>query len=450
MEIVYTHCAGLDVHKKSVVACCIMTAPNRRKQVETRTFGTTTRQVLALLDWLLAMECTHVAMESTGDYWKPIYSLLEGHLELVLVNAAHIKHVPGRKTDVKDAEWIADLLRHGLLRGSFVPPEPQRDLRDLTRLRTTLLHDRARLVNRVQKVLETANIKLASVVSDIQGMSARAMLEALLTGDLTPPEMAALARGRLQQKLDQLEEALDGRVRDHHRFLLRHLLAQLDFLEQEVAAFDAEIVQRMADHEPPSTEEIPPSAPSPDTADAPPQTTPAPHTLGTAQAVDLLDTIPGISRRIAEIIIAEVGLDMTRFPSARHLAAWAGVAPGNNESAGKQRSGRPRRGNRALRVALAQAAHAAARTKGSYLRAQYHRLVGRRGVKRALGAVAHSIIVAVYHMLRRHEPYRDLGDTYFDTRRQEGTTNRLIHRLEQLGYQVELVPKAQVAAPAAS
>jgi transposase len=476
MDVCYTRCAGLDVHKKSVVACRIETQAEGRKVAETRTFGTTTRQLLDLLTWLLEWNCTHVAMESTGEYWKPIYAILEGHVELLLVNACHLKHVPGRKTDVKDAEWLADVLRYGLLRGSFVPPQAQRDLRDLTRQRIKLVRERASVVNRLQKVLEGANIKLASVVTDVLGVSARAMLEALLAGTNSPAEMADLAQSRLRQKLDQLEEALEGRMRDHHRFLLRHHLEHIDFLDQALADYDAEIDRRLTDQ---STTQYPASAPDvlPDRptevtatspATAPSAHATAPHEapdpvvpvttasdgtvlppLTPCAAIELLDTIPGVNRRLAEVIIAEVGTDMRPFASAKHLAAWAGVAPGNNESAGKKRSGRPRPGNPTLRMSLIQAAHGAARTKEGYLRAQYDRLARRRGRKRALGAVAHSIIVAVYAMLSRHEAYHDLGSNYFDERQREQVANRLVHRLEHLGYTVE-VAFTPAPAPAAS
>jgi transposase len=405
MEIVHTHCAGLDVHKKTVVAAIIVPGPKPSGYQETRTFGTMTVDLLTLSDWLLAHGVTHVAMESTGEYWKPVFNLLESDFQVLLVNAAHIKAVPGRKTDVNDAEWIADLLKHGLLKASFVPPLGQRELRDLTRHRSTFVRERASLVNRVQKVLESANIKLASVATDVLGVSGRAMLEALIAGQASPTEMAELAKGRLREKREPLAKALEGRVHAHHRFVLTELLCQIDSLDETIARFDTQIEAYCAPFE---------------------------------EAVVLLDTIPGVARQTAEIMVAEMGMDMSRFPTADHLAAWAGVAPGNHESAGKRRSSQPRKGNRPLGVALHQAAHAAARTKHTYLAAQYHRLAGRRGKKKAIVAVAHSIVVIAYHLMQRKEPYRELGGDYFDKQRPDATAKRLVKRLERLGYSVAL------------
>lgn len=405
MEVVYTHCAGLDVHKKTVVACCLTPHPEGGWQSETRTFSTMTRDLLSLADWLLARGSTHVAMESTGEYWKPIFNILEGLVEVLLVNAAHVKHVPGRKTDVKDAQWLAELLQHGLLRPSFIPPVLIRELRDLTRQRSNFVRTRATLCNRVQKVLEGANIKLASVASDVLGVSGRLMLEALVGGETDAQLMAELARGRLRQKRELLAQALEGRVKPHQRFILTELLCQVDSLDETIARFDEQIERAC---------------------------------LPFAEAVERLDTIPGVGRETAEVIVAEIGADMTRFPSAQHLAAWAGVAPGNHESGGKRLSGRVRHGNQALRRALLQAAKAAAHTKATYLAAQYHRLVRRRGKKRASVAVAHSILVIAYHLLAREEEYRELGADYFDQQRPEATAKRLLHRLEKLGYQVTL------------
>lgn len=437
MNIVFPHCAGLDVHKKSIMACQIHSKLNGRKEHLIREFGTTTQDLLRLLDWLLESECTHVAMESTGEFWKPVYNILEGSLEILLVNARHIKAVPGRKTDVKDAEWIADLLRHGLLKASFVPPRPQRMLRDLTRQRTNLVRDRVSIVNRIQKVLEDANLKLSSVVADITCISARAMLDAIVAGETDPALMAQFARGRMRQKLPELEQALIGRVYEHHRFMLAQHLTYLDFLDQQIATFDQRILDHLA-HFPTvpdlSHDTLPPTSPE---LRLPP--------LSAEQAITLLDTIPGVDHRTAEVIIAEIGIDMSRFPSANHLASWAGVAPGNNQSAGKQRSGKTPPGNHTLRTALTQAAHAAARTRRSYLSAQYHRLAARRGKKRAIIAVAHSILVAIYHMLSRQEPYHDLGDHFFDERKRETVVNRLVRRLQKMGYEVAL---ESVPAPA--
>jgi transposase len=401
MDVIHTHCAGLDVHKKVVVAA--ISVEGRSKEI--RSFGTMTSDLLALSDWLMSCGVTHVAMESTGEYWKPIFNILENNFEVILVNAQHISKVPGRKTDVSDAEWIADLLRHGLLTASFIPPLGQRELRELTRFRSTFVKERATLVNRVQKVLESANIKLSSVASDVLGVSGRAMLEAIIAGTATTEQMAELSKGRLRSKRTELSRALEGRVKPHHRFVLTELLSQIDSLEETIARFDQEIEEYCRPFE---------------------------------EEVVLLDTIPGVARETAEIIVSEIGTDMSRFPTANHLASWAGVAPGNNESAGKKRSGKTTKGNKPLGVALNQAAHAASRTKNTYLSAQYHRLAGRRGKKRALVAVAHSILVIAYHMIKRHEQYCELGADYFDQRRPETTAKRLVYRLEHLGYQVSL------------
>lgn len=406
MEIEHTHCAGLDVHKKTVVAAIIVPDGQVGLRKEVRTFGTMTVDLLGLSDWLLSFGVTHVAMESTGEYWKPIYNILEETFEVLLVNARHIKQVPGRKTDVMDAEWIADLLRHGLLSGSFIPPVGQRELRELTRHRTNFVRERASVVNRIQKTLESANIKLASVASNVMGVSGRAMLEAIVAGTAHANEMAGLAKGRLREKRVQLDKALDGRVKPHHRFVLSELLCQVDNLDESIARFDAEIEKYCHPFE---------------------------------EEVELLDTIPGVAQRIAEVIVSEIGSDMSRFPTADHLAAWAGVAPGNNESAGKRYSGTTRHGDRALTVALVQAAHAAARTRNTYLSAQYHRLAGRRGKKRAIVAVAHSILVISYHIIQRKEPFRDLGGDYFDQRRPESTAKRLLKRLQHLGYDISRI-----------
>jgi transposase len=366
-----------------------------------------TQDILALADWLTATGCTHVAMESTGVYWKPVYNLLEGLFEILVVNAQHIKAVPGRKTDVKDAEWIADLLQHGLLRGSFVPLAPQRDLRDLTRHRSTLVAERARIVNRLQKVLEDANIKLAAVASDIAGVSARAMLQGLIDGETDVQALAELARGRMRTKRDVLEQALVGRMRPHHAFLLTEHLSHLEYLDESIARFMAELQARLHEAE----------------AD-----------------MALLDTIPGISWRAAEIILAEIGRDMGRFPSAKHLASWAGICPGNYESAGKRKNGKTRKGSRWLRQVLIEAAHGAAHTKHTYLAALYRRMQARRGTKKALVAVGHAILVIIYHILSRKEPYQDLGANYFEERDRQAVQRRLVRRLEQLGYQVTIQP----------
>lgn len=455
MEVVYPHCAALDVHKKTVTACCVHSFGSGQKQEETRTFGTTTRDLLALRDWLQTEGCTHVAMESTGVYWQPVYNLLEGSAELLLVNAKHVKYVTGRKTDVRDAQWLAELLRHGLLRASFVPPQPQRDLRDLTRGRAILVGERATVVNRVQKVLEGANVKLASVASDVLGVSGRAILTELVAGETAPEVLAHLAKGKLREKRPALEAALEGRVRAHHRFLLTQHLAHLDFLEEQIAHFDAQIEAQLAGLA--GGAAPPPAASSGEregSNEAPELPTAArrrdrvePETpLSYTAAVRLLDPVPGIAVRGAQAILAEIGTDMRRFATAAHLASWAGMAPGNNESAGKRRSGKTTDGNAALRKALTQAAHGAILTKGSYFGALYQRLVGRRGKRRAIVAVGHALLVVIYHLLRYHEPYRELGRDYYDARRKESLLEHLVHRIERLGYRatVELktVPHA--------
>jgi len=413
MDILYPRCAGLDVHKKNVVACRITPDAAGKSVLQIRTFSTMTGDLLALSDWLEEAQVTHVAMESTGEYWKPVYNLLEGHFELLVVNARHIKNVPGRKTDIKDAQWIAQLLQIGLLKASFVPGAEQRGIRELTRHRSTFIRERATLCNRVQKVLESANIKLSCVASDVLGVSGRAILEALVAGESNPAVLSELSRGRLRDKRGALEQALTGRVGPVHRFVLGELLCQIDSLEESIARFDEEIEKVMAPFE---------------------------------EAVELLDTIPGVAQATAQVILSEVGVEMNRFPSARHLCAWAGVAPGNHESGGKRLSGRVRQGNQSLRRALVQAAHAAARTRGTYLSSLFHRLAGRRGKKRAILAVAHSILVSVYHMLVGKESYQDLGPDYLDQLKPQATAKRLVNRLEGLGFAVTLQPKAPATA----
>lgn len=438
MEVTFTHCAGLDVHKKTVVACCITPGAKGEKQIEVRTFGTMTVDLLALSDWLTSQQITHVAMESTGEFWKPIYNLLEGNFEILVVNAKHIKNVPGRKTDVKDAEWIAELLRHGLVRGSFIPPQAQRDLRDLTRQRTNLVQDRATVVNRLQKVLEWANIKLSSVATDVTGVSARAMLEAIVQDQVDPAALSELARGRLRKKRDALEQALTGAVRDHHRFMIGQHLTQIDFLDQQIAAFDEQITAAMQDMSQPPDEPGPAQPDASQVVVTPPEDTTAPLTW--EAAVALLDTIPGVGPRAAEMILAEIGLDMSRFPSEAHLSSWAKVSSGNNESAGKRYSGAIGHGNRWLRTVLVQVAWAAVKVKKSYLSSFYHRLAARRGAKRAIIAVAHRLLIAIYHMLKKQEPYKDLGATYLDERNKPKVVSRMKHRIEQLGYRVTIEP----------
>jgi transposase len=412
MDAIYERCCGLDIHKKTVVACLIAPGPDGTPVKEIRTFGTMTDELLALADWLAAAGCTHVAMESTGVYWKPVWDLLEGGFELVLANARHIKAVPGRKTDVRDCEWIADLLRHGLLPASFVPDREQRELRELTRYRTALIRERAAEVNRLQKTLEGANIKLGAVATSVVGASGRQMLEALVAGETDAAALAELAKGRLRDKLPDLERALTGRVGAHQRFLVAAQLAHVDFLDAALERVSAEIRERL-------------------------------RPLGAAVA--RLDTIPGVGERTAEVILAEIGADMGRFPTARHLASWAGMCPGNHESAGKRTSGRTRRGSRWLRSALIEAAQAAARTKDTYLAAQYRRLAARRGKKKAAVAVGHTILALAYYLLTRERTYHDLGVAYFDERDRQALERRLVRRLEGLGYKVAIEPSAPAA-----
>jgi transposase len=409
VQVVYERCCGLDIHKQLVVACLLVPGPGKESRREIRSFGTMTDDLLQLADWLAEAACTHVAMESTGVYWKPIYNLLEGSFELLLINARHIKQVPGRKTDVKDCEWIADLLRHGLLRGSFVPDRPQRELRELTRYRTSLVRERAAEVNRLQKTLEGANIKLSSVATNVMGVSGRQILAALVSGSDDPASLAELAQGKLRSKLQRLQRALSGRVGQHQRFMLGQQLRHLDGLDELIAQVSTEIGARL-------------------------------HPF--AAAIVRLDSIPGVGLRTAENLIAEVGVDMSRFPSAAHLASWAGMCPGSDESAGKRRSGRTRKGNPWLRTALIEAAQAAARTRGTYLAAQYHRLGARRGKKKAVVALGHTILTIAYHVLTEQTDYQDLGPTYFDQRDQQRVTRRLVGRLEALGYTVQLAGSA--------
>jgi transposase len=409
MEVLYRCCCGVDVHKKSVVACLIRPGRGGRPNKEVRTFGTMTADLLALGDWLVGADCEAVAMESTGSFWKPLYNLLEGVLPTVLVvNAAHIKQVPGRKTDVKDAEWIADLLRHGLLHPSFIPDRAQRELRELTRYRTTLVRERAAEVNRVQKVLEGANIKLSSVATDLTGVSAREMLAALLAGSTDAAAMAQCARGRMREKIPQLEQALVGTMGSHQRFLLGEQLAHIDYLDAQIARVSTEVASRVRPFE--------------------------------AEAA-LLDSATGIGRRSAEAVIAEVGVDMRRFPDADHLTSWAGLALGSNESAGKRRRSKTRKGSPWLRATLVEAAHAAGHSRDTYLGALYHRLVGRIGKKRAAVAVARKLLAILYHLLSTHQPYHELGADYHQHRTKQALERRAVRQLESLGYAVSLQPK---------
>lgn len=446
MEILYPRCAGLDVHKKTIKVCMLVRQADGEPHKVFRTYGTTTQELLDLADWLKEQGCTHIAMEATGVYWKPVYNLLEGSFELLVVNAQHIKAVPGRKTDTKDAEWIADLLQHGLLKASFIPSAPQRELRDLTRYRVRLTEERAREVNRLQKTLEDTNLKLGDVVSDIMGKASRMILHALVDGESDPVRLAAFAVGRVRADQQQLEAALRGHVDDHHRFLLGEYLTQIEHLERAIERVTAEIARRFT----------PPPSPQEGTSDHEKQEDPAEiessqvlacneqTPLSHAEAVVLLCSIPGISERAAYGIVAEIGIKMEQFPTASHLASWAGVCPGNHESAGKRLSGRTRKGNPWLRRLLIQVAHAAARQKQGYLAAHYRRIASRRGVKRAAMAVAHSILVIIYHLLTNRTFYQERGDTFFDEQERQTAEKRLVRQLTRLGYQVELQPLTQV------
>ena len=404
MEVVNPVCCGLDIHKARISACLLRPRPDGQVQKEIQSFGTMTRDLEKLAAWLAAADCPIVAMESTGVYWQPIWNVLEERFTLLLVNARHVKAVPGRKTDVRDSEWLAELLRHGLLRGSFVPNREQRELRELARYRTALIQERVDHINRLQKTLESANLKLASVASSVVGVSAREMLRRLVTDEaVAPAELAELARGRLREKIPLLQEALRGTLGAHHRFMIPRILGMIELLEEQITTLDQEIEARQRPF---------------------------------VEAVERLDTIPGVGQRTAEILVAEVGVDLSRFPTAGHLASWAGLCPGNHESAGKRLSGRTRKGNAALRAALVEAAQAAGRTKTSYLGAQYRRLARRRGSKKAAVAVAHSILVLAYHLLTSSKPYDDLGADSFERRAPADQDQALIRRLERKGYTV--------------
>jgi transposase len=413
METLVARCAGLDVHKDSVVACVRVPGEGRGRRSERRRFKTTTRGLVALLDWLASYGVTLVGMESTGVYWKPVFWLLEERCECWLLNARHLRHVPGRKTDMGDAEWIAQLVEHGLVRPSFVPPRPIRELRDLTRYRRAQIEERTREAQRLEKVLQDAGIKLSSVASDTLGVSARLMLDALVSGSHDPALLAELARGRLRAKLPALREALEGRFRtEHHGLLVSEILAHIDYLDESIARLSARVEELVA---------------------------PFSHEL------ELLRTIPGVQRRTAEALIAEIGVDMRQFPSAAHLASWAGICPGNDESGGKRRSGKTRKGSTWLRTALTEAAKAATRSHDTYLAAQHARIRGRRGAAKATGATRHSILTAAYHILERQQPYTDLGPDYFHRRRDpQRQARRLVRQLERLGHRVtiEALPEA--------
>ena len=409
MDVFLERCAGLDVHKKSVVACRLTRNPDGRVEKAVRSFGTMTADLLLLGDWLRAAGVTHVAMESTGVYWKPIFNILEAEFVVILVNAKHIKYVPGRKTDVKDAEWIADLLQHGLLKASFIPAAPQRALRELVRYRLQLTQERTREINRVQKVLEDANIKLAMVATNVMGASGRAMLEAIVGGADDPHALAELAKASLRKKIAELERALTGHIQNIHRLLLQLHLEHIDDLNAMIQTLGQEVDKLVI-------------------------------VFNTEDQLQRLDAIPGVGPEVAQMILAEIGTDMTRFPSAAHLASWAGLAPGKNESAGRNQSSRTSPGKRFLKVSLVQAAHAASCAKNTYLSTLFRRIAARRGRKRAAIAVARSILVIAYHMLRDGTEYRDLGSNYFDMRDEQQVQRRLVKRLEQLGLKVTVQP----------
>lgn len=409
MEVILRSCAGLDVHKDSVEACVRRTSAGGKVEHEVRHWGTTTRELVEMADWLSSMGVTHVAMESTGVYWKPIFNILEARFEVLLANAHHLKNVPGRKTDIKDCQWIAQLLQHGLLKGSFIPSRPQRELRDLTRQRTQLVDEASRISNRIQKVLEDANVKLGSVASNVVGASGRLMLEAIVAGQHDPAQLADLAKRRLRAKIPQLEQALYGKLTEHHRWMLKLLLDQLQATEQFIARLDERIAELTRPQRP---------------------------------VLERLDAIPGVDRRVAEVLLAEIGPDVTPFPSDAHLASWAGICPGNNESAGKKRSGKTTKGSRWLRQSLVQAAWAASHKKDSYFQAHARNLMHRRGRKRGLVAVAHSLLTVIYHMLKEGTTYRDLGPQFLDRIRSTQLVRFHVRRLKALGLDVTLTPEA--------
>ena len=409
MEVLHEHCAGLDVHKKTVVACVLHSGRDGITRRETRTFGTMLSDLEKLRDWLKQESCDCAAMEATGVYWKPVYNVLEEHLQVLVVNAEHIKAVPGRKTDVKDAEWIADLVRHGLVRASFIPERPQRELRELTRLRAAFIQDRSRAVNRLQKTLEGANIKLASVLSDVTGVSGQRILDALLQGEDDPEVLVGLVHSRLRPKLEALKQALMGRLQGRLRFVVSQELAQIRSLDDQIVACDEEVGSEMRPFD-----------------------------------VDLerLDEMPGIARRSAENIIAEIGVDLSRWPTLAQFSSWAGACPANKASGGKRKRAGVRRGNPWLKRCVTEAAWAASRNKNSYLGARFRQLKASKGHKRAVVAVAHEILTIIYYLLTRNRHYEDLGVRYLEDRNKEEVQRRATRQLQRLGYNVQLVPLA--------
>ncbi len=407
MEAIVERCAGLDVHQATVMACVLVGPPNVRVKKDVRTFGTTTEQLEALRDWLKSLGCTEVGMEATGVYWVPVYTVLEGSFKLIVGNAGHMKNVPARKTDVKDAQWIADLVRHGMIQSSFVPPKWQRHLRDLVRYRRSLVEDQASERNRLMKMLELGNIKLSTVVSNVFGKTGRLIVEALIKGEATIEEMTSMALGRLRKKMRQIAPAIRGYLEPHHRELLRLQLSRVETIEADIAKVDTMIDRALAPH---------------------------------GDVMQRLTTMPGVDRNVAAVIVAELGVNMDVFPTHRHAAAWTGVAPGNHESAGKRIRNLRRRGNVYLTTALVQAATAAARTKGSYLKEKFHRIRARRGYKRAAMAVAHHLLVTAYYLIKNATSYEDLGAGYLDQRRKNAVQRSLIKRLESLGLTVTVEP----------
>jgi transposase len=405
MEAIFRCCAGLDVHSKTVTTCVRRIDDQGKIHAEVRTFGTMTCGLLSLCEWLTAEGVSHVAMESTGVFWKPVYNILEEQFEILLVNARHIKNVPGRKTDVKDCEWIAQLLQYGLLRGSYIPPRPQRELRDLTRMRTQLTREMSSVANRIHKVLEDTNIKLGVVATDILGVSGRNMIQALIAGETDTVKLADMARGRLRDKIPLLEQALVGKITEHHQFMLKALMDQLIYLEGQIERFNQRIEEAARPFE---------------------------------KAITALIPIPGYERVSAQTVIAEIGPDMNPFPTDDHLCSWAKICPGNNESAGKRKSGKTGHGNRWLRSILTQVAWAASHKKNSYFQAQYRRLAGRRGKKKAIVAVAHSILIVTYYILKFERSYKDLGGDYFDRLSRDKICRYHVKRLQDLGYRVNL------------
>ncbi len=405
MRVTFTRCAGLDVHKKSVSVTLQTDSPGSSLHEETRTFGTTTAELLRMRDWLEEEKITHAAIESTGVFWKPVFNILEGALEVWVVNAQQFRNLPGRKTDVKDSVWLCDLLRHGLLKPSYIPSLPTRELRDLTRYRSRLIGNRAAEVNRIQKVLETANVKLASIATDVLGASGRAMIEAIIAGETDPHRLTALAKGRLKAKRLELVEALHGYITSHHRFMLKQHLAHIDHLALQISGVEARIEENLRPFS------------------------------------DLLvwfDEVPGVGLRTAQAVLAEIGTDMSRFPNAAALASWAAICPGHNQSGGKHRAAKTRKGSPWLRHALIEAAWAAVRTKDTYFSAQFARLKSRRGARKAIVAVAHSILVVLYHLIRDRVPYRELGADYFQRHNRAALTQKHMRALRQLGYEVEI------------